>query len=156
MNTEQIEAHVALARQRVKLLRELAALEDEEAALRAKVKAMPPSATSSRIERVKCAVAEALGARLAHLELAHGYPGAKCEEFAWPRLVAMALCYELADVSARAVGARFGGRDHGAVLYAVKAMANRCATCQVSAEQVEGARIAAREALEGKFTAEKK
>lgn len=50
------------------------------------------------------------------------------EYVTWPRQVAMALAYELSGRSAMAIGHYFGGRDHGTVLHAIKAVEGRCAT----------------------------
>ncbi len=51
----------------------------------------------------------------------------RSQDFAWPRQIAMALCRELTSVSLEGIGSKFGGRDHGTVLHAVRAVGDRCA-----------------------------
>ncbi|MCW5558887.1 MAG: chromosomal replication initiator protein DnaA [Verrucomicrobiae bacterium] len=47
------------------------------------------------------------------------------ESIAFPRQVAMYLCRNLTEGSLSAIGDAFGGRDHGTVLHAVRAVKNR-------------------------------
>ena len=47
------------------------------------------------------------------------------ENIAFPRQVAMYLCRNLTEASLSAIGDAFGGRDHGTVLHAVRAVKNR-------------------------------
>ncbi len=49
-------------------------------------------------------------------------------EIAFARQVAMFLCREVIDITLSAIGDAFGGRDHGTVLNAVKAVTNRMTT----------------------------
>lgn len=49
-------------------------------------------------------------------------------EIAFARQVAMYLCREVIDITLSAIGDAFGGRDHGTVLNAVKAVTNRMTT----------------------------
>jgi chromosomal replication initiator protein len=51
---------------------------------------------------------------------------ARPEHIAWPRQVAMALMYDLCDMSLQEVGDYFSGRDHGTVLHAIRQVKNRC------------------------------
>jgi chromosomal replication initiator protein len=47
------------------------------------------------------------------------------ENIAFPRQVAMFLCRTLTEGSLSLIGDAFGGRDHGTVLHAVRAVKNR-------------------------------
>ena len=59
------------------------------------------------------------------------------EWIAFPRQVAMFLVYEITDMSLQAVGNYFGGRDHGTVHHAIRAVKNRMETCTEVRNQVE-------------------
>jgi chromosomal replication initiator protein len=62
---------------------------------------------------------------------------ARHARIAWPRQIAMALAYELTGLTMNEIGKRFGGRDHGTVFHAIKAVANRCETEPNAKELVE-------------------
>lgn len=65
---------------------------------------------------------------------------ARPEHIAWPRQVAMALAYEVCNEGLDKIGKFFGGRDHGTVLHAIKAVKNRCSYDKKAKEVVEGLR----------------
>lgn len=77
------------------------------------------------IEIIQKRVAEHYDLRLADL-LGRRRP----EHIAFPRQVAMYLARTLTDSSLSAIGEAFGGRDHGTVLHACRAVANRMETDQ--------------------------
>lgn len=58
-------------------------------------------------------------------------------EIAFARQVAMYLCRELLNMTTTAVGNAFGGRDHGTVINAIKAVKNRIATSAPDKFKVE-------------------
>jgi chromosomal replication initiation ATPase DnaA len=49
----------------------------------------------------------------------------RTERIAWPRQVAMSLCYEMTELSLNEVGELFGNRDHGTVLHACRLVTGR-------------------------------
>lgn len=64
---------------------------------------------------------------------------------AWPRMIAMALSRELTQEGVVCIGKRFGGRDHGTVYSAVKAVKNRCDTSPETSKLVNELREFLRE-----------
>jgi len=50
------------------------------------------------------------------------------ESIAFPRQIAMFLARQLTQCSLNAIGEAFGGRDHGTVMHACKAVKNRMET----------------------------
>lgn len=58
---------------------------------------------------------------------------------AWPRQIAMALCYELLGMSVTSIGWYFH-RDHSDVIYALRRFHNRCDTEPQTRATVEGIR----------------
>ncbi len=61
----------------------------------------------------------------------------RMEHLAWPRQIGMDLAYATGMFSLHYVGERFGRRDHGTVLCAVRRVKERCETDKRSREQVE-------------------
>lgn len=62
---------------------------------------------------------------------------ARPERLAWPRQIAMSLCYQPPAVSLNDVGSHFGGRDHSTVLHAVQRVKARCETDPKSLAEFE-------------------
>lgn len=58
------------------------------------------------------------------------------EFIAIPRMAAMHICREVTNKSLARIGKEFGGRDHGTVLHAIKAIKNRIDTDKRFAEKV--------------------
>lgn len=140
MTTKLIESHIAAARKRIELLKKLAALEAEEAKLRASVKAhVPRSNFTPEIEAVKTAVAEFYNMDVEALEMPHNCPGAKKSEYAWPRQVAMMLAYDLTGASLTIVGAAFD-RDTTSVTHACKAVKDVCSTSSTTRLEISEVR----------------
>jgi chromosomal replication initiator protein len=83
------------------------------------------------IETIQKKVAEHYDLRVADL-LGRRRP----EYIAFPRQVAMYLARTLTDSSLSTIGEAFGGRDHGTVLHACRAVANRMETDQQVAKTV--------------------
>lgn len=73
------------------------------------------------IEKIQAVVARAF-----HKPVFIMHDKKRTNDFAWPRMVAMALSRELTSVSLNGIGSKFGGRDHGTVLHAVRAVQDRC------------------------------
>lgn len=81
-----------------------------------------PVAGRVTVAAIKRAVAGAFGLTVADLE------GRSCKRReAWPRQVAMYLARDMLGRSFPDLGARFGGRDHTTVLWAVRAVKARMA-----------------------------
>jgi|SRR5277367_1483342 len=76
------------------------------------------------IDAVKMVVSVFYGVTIQQLESKARGP----QEVSFPRQVAMALCYELLEKSLKAVGKAFGGRDHGTVLHARRAVQDKIDT----------------------------
>jgi chromosomal replication initiator protein len=72
------------------------------------------------IEAIQKRVADHFDIRLADMTSKR-----RPENIAFPRQIAMALSRQLTDASLSQIGDAFGGRDHGTVLHACRAVKNR-------------------------------
>jgi chromosomal replication initiation ATPase DnaA len=79
----------------------------------------------------------------------------RTDAMARPRQLAMALCRELTNYSLNEIGLCFGGRDHGTVIFACKAVENRCSTDVTYAAEVAGIRAQCEWALRQMVPGEK-
>lgn len=83
----------------------------------------------------------------------HGFTGkdlrsaAKPNPLALARAIAVGLCRELLTYSCETVGASFGGRHHGSVVHACRAIAERCETDFAVSVAYQAAASAVRVAL---------
>jgi chromosomal replication initiator protein len=78
---------------------------------------------AEKVATIQRVVAECYGLSLIDM-CSHARP----DHIAHPRQVAMWLCRELTRLSLVEIGLRFGGRDHGTVIHACKAVKNRYET----------------------------
>lgn len=62
---------------------------------------------------------------------------ARPQEIVWPRQVAAYLCRRFTEFSLPALGRMFGGRDHGTILHAIRAVRNRIDTNRKVKKQIE-------------------
>lgn len=69
------------------------------------------------------------------------------QHIAWPRQIAIALCYELSGRSANEVKRWFGKSDHTTVLYAQNVVKNREADCLADGRVIKRIRATIREAI---------
>jgi chromosomal replication initiator protein len=88
-----------------------------------KAESARPSPTTATIELIQRAVTERYGLHMRDMTTRDRH-----ERVAHPRQVAMFLAYEITKASLQEIGAAFGGRDHGTVIHACKAVKNRMAT----------------------------
>lgn len=65
----------------------------------------------------------------------------KPEWMVWPRQVAMTLCHEFTKLSLKEIGRAFGGRTHGAVLHAVRRVADFTDVSELHREDVNRLRV---------------
>lgn len=79
-----------------------------------------PAPTTATIELIQRAVTERYGLHMRDMTAKDRH-----ERVAHPRQVAMFLAYEITKASLQEIGAAFGGRDHGTVIHACKAVKNR-------------------------------
>lgn len=91
----------------------------------------PPQPTVATAERVILAVCSVFG-----IERECMMSRQRQEWIAWPRQIAMTICYETTGRSLVDVGEYFAGRDHGTVLHAIQRVKNRVATNSKDAEAV--------------------
>ncbi len=73
----------------------------------------------------------------------------RSREYVHPRQIAMRLSRDFTDLSFDAIGAAFGGRDHGTVINACDAVRDRNSVDDRTREEFELVRAAVRGALDG-------
>jgi chromosomal replication initiation ATPase DnaA len=91
--------------------------------------------TYPRIVVIQQACADAF-----NMPIASMFSSIRTQEYATPRMVAMMICRDLTKHSLDVIGSAFGGRNHGTVAHACKAISAMCSTQKVFAVRVAAVR----------------